>query len=327
MVLRRLAGQTAHTAPVLTLVTQFGGGKTHTLTALYHLAKAGADAAQLPGVVDILSEAGMAGVPPARVGVFAGNAWDPVDGRETPWIDLARQLAGDEGVAALGTAARTAPPGTEALAKVFAAARAPVLLLFDEVLNFVNRHRNMAESFHAFIQNLIAGPTAWHQAPTPMSGEFFQDAANVLHCRSGLQALATVYSAIRNSTFFNDTLAINLKSRALAMDASLIIHFLFSLKSRSSIGSSAKVILLPRFYYVSRHQAPLFIVVFVIIHRHIGPEGNISPCCAVERISLISWTSNARIAPVHCGNLRHFICWQGQAEVKVMKFGIYRFLT
>ena len=38
MVLRRLAGQTANTAPVLTLITQFGGGKTHTLASLYHIA-------------------------------------------------------------------------------------------------------------------------------------------------------------------------------------------------------------------------------------------------------------------------------------------------
>ncbi|MCZ7625058.1 MAG: hypothetical protein M5R38_03820 [Candidatus Methylomirabilis sp.] len=36
MVLRRLSGRTDNTAPVLTLITQFGGGKTHTLTALYH---------------------------------------------------------------------------------------------------------------------------------------------------------------------------------------------------------------------------------------------------------------------------------------------------
>ena len=38
MVLRRLSGRTENTAPVLALITQFGGGKTHTLTALYHLA-------------------------------------------------------------------------------------------------------------------------------------------------------------------------------------------------------------------------------------------------------------------------------------------------
>ena len=162
MVLRRLSGRTENTAPVLTLITQFGGGKTHTLTSLYHLANAGAGASTFPGVADLLNEVGMVEAPSARVGVFVGNAWDPAEGRETPWIDLARQLAGDKGVAALGAAAHTTPPGTEALAKVFAAADAPVLLLFDEVLNFVNRHRGMADSFHAFLQNLtvaVAGTT------------------------------------------------------------------------------------------------------------------------------------------------------------------------
>ncbi len=68
-------------------------------------------------------------------------------------------FAGDRGVAALGTAANTTPPGTEALVRVFAAAGTPVLLLFDEVLNFVNRHRDRAESFHAFIQNLTVAVT------------------------------------------------------------------------------------------------------------------------------------------------------------------------
>ncbi len=159
MVLRRLSGRTENTAPVLTLITQFGGGKTHTLTSLYHLVKAGSDASIFPGVSDLLNDAGIASAPSARVGVFVGNAWDPAEGRETPWIDLARQLAGEKGVAALGDAAHTTPPGTEALAKVFAAADAPVLLLFDEVLNFVNRHRNMAESFHAFLQNLTVAVT------------------------------------------------------------------------------------------------------------------------------------------------------------------------
>ena len=76
----------------------------------------------------------------------------------------ARQLAGDDGVAALGTAARTTPPGTDAITRVFAAANAPVLLLFDEVLNFVNRHRPMAESFHAFIQNLTVAVPSTNRA-------------------------------------------------------------------------------------------------------------------------------------------------------------------
>ena len=165
MVLRRLSGRTENTAPVLTLITQFGGGKTHTLTSLYHLANAGRDAQGLPGVSELLSNASIADSPDARVGVFVGNAWDPSEGRETPWIDLARQLGGDAGVAALGHLAQTTPPGTEALSKVFASANAPVLLLFDEVLNFVNRHRGMAESFHAFLHNLTVAVTgATHAA-------------------------------------------------------------------------------------------------------------------------------------------------------------------
>jgi hypothetical protein len=159
MVLRRLSGKTENTAPVLTLITQFGGGKTHTLTALYHLAKSGDKAGGLAGVADLLREAGLSAVPEARVAVFVGNAWDPQAGRETPWIDIARQLAGDKGLEALGPAARTTAPGTEAITRVFQAAGAPVLLLFDEVLNFLSRHRGSAESFHAFIQNLTVATT------------------------------------------------------------------------------------------------------------------------------------------------------------------------
>src|SRR5262245_10572776 len=101
MVLRRLTGRTDNTAPVLTLITQFGGGKTHTLTTLYHLCSHGDGARDYTGVPDLLRDAGIASVPKAKVAVFVGNAWDPQAGRETPWIDVARQLAGEAGVEAL----------------------------------------------------------------------------------------------------------------------------------------------------------------------------------------------------------------------------------
>ena len=169
MVLRRLAGRTGNTDPVLTLLTQFGGGKTHTLTALHHLARAGRTAAEYPGIPGLLSKAGLREAPRAAVGVFVGSAWDPREGRESPWIDVARQVAGDRGVAALGPAARTVPPGTEALARVFAEADAPVLFLFDEVLNFVNRHRTLAEPFYAFIQNLTVAVTGTTRAAAVIS--------------------------------------------------------------------------------------------------------------------------------------------------------------
>jgi hypothetical protein len=154
MVLKRLNGKTENTAPVLTLITQFGGGKTHTLATLYHIAKSGPVLYKNPETSDMLSCAELPIVDNIRVAVFVGNAWDPQEGHETPWIDIARQLAGDKGVAELGTAAKTTPPGTETIGRVFQAAGGPVLILFDEVLNFLNRHRGMAESFYAFLQNL-----------------------------------------------------------------------------------------------------------------------------------------------------------------------------
>ena len=169
MVLRRLSGETANTAPVMTLITQFGGGKTHTLTALFHLVTNGSKATEYSGVADLISQAGIKTVPAAKVAAFVGNAWDPQQGRETPWIDVARQLAGDNGVKELGAASKTTPPGTEALARVFKAAGGPVLILFDEVLNFLNRHRGMAEQFYAFIQNLTVATTGTTQGAAIIS--------------------------------------------------------------------------------------------------------------------------------------------------------------
>lgn len=169
MILRRLDGKTENTAPVLTLITQFGGGKTHTLTALYHLVKNGRRVAKHEGVQSLLRESGLAHIPSARVAVFVGNAWDPEEGRETPWIDIARQLAGDAGVSALGQASQKTPPGTESLRKVFATAEAPVLILMDEVLNFFNRHRALAEPCYAFFDNLVRALTGITQGAALIS--------------------------------------------------------------------------------------------------------------------------------------------------------------
>ena len=168
MVLRRLDGRTANTAPVLSLVTQFGGGKTHTLTALYHLVSAGPSV--LAGFDELRRELDLSDWPRAKTAVFVGGAWDPKPGRETPWMDLASQLAGDVGLAVLGDAARTTPPGTDALARVFAAANGPVLILLDEVLNYLNRHRGAAaEQFHAFLQNLTVATTGAERAVAVVS--------------------------------------------------------------------------------------------------------------------------------------------------------------
>ena len=124
MVLRRLSGKTENTAPVLTLITQFGGGKTHTLTTLYHLANNGEAVAAYPGVADLVQEAGIAGRAQGEGRRVRRQCLGPAArAARTPWIDIARQLAGDKGVEALGPAAKTTPPGTEAIGRLFRGGR------------------------------------------------------------------------------------------------------------------------------------------------------------------------------------------------------------
>ena len=165
MVLRRLAGETANTAPVVSMVTQFGGGKTHTLTSLYHLARAGNDASKLPGIDDLLENGGDCQSPggPSRRVRRQRLGPPPMARKRRGSLWPASSLA-TKGSQHSATAARTTPPGTDAISRAFAAANGPVLLLFDEVLNFVNRHRSMAESFHAFIQSLTVAVTGTNRA-------------------------------------------------------------------------------------------------------------------------------------------------------------------
>lgn len=159
LVLRRLAGKTENSAPVLTLITQFGGGKTHTLTTLFHLAREGRQAQKDARIAELVKEAGLSEVPAANVAVFVGNSWDPLEGRETPWIDIARQLAGNDGVAALGPKAKKSAPGTEAIGRLVSAAGGSVLILLDEVLNYLSRYKESADGFRDFLHNLTVALT------------------------------------------------------------------------------------------------------------------------------------------------------------------------
>lgn len=98
--MQRLSGD-LRVSPGINLTTQFGGGKTHFLTLLYHLFTSGNKAKNWPGVCDLLEQAGLSTVPLANVAVFVGNRFDFVTGvggkgeprRKTPWGDLAWQLA------------------------------------------------------------------------------------------------------------------------------------------------------------------------------------------------------------------------------------------
>jgi predicted AAA+ superfamily ATPase len=99
---RRLSGDGGD--PVVDLQTNFGGGKTHSMIALYHLAS-GVKGADLPGIGDLLAEEKLS--LPANVAraVIVGQWLSPAspslkpDGTEvhTLWGEIAYQLAGRAG--------------------------------------------------------------------------------------------------------------------------------------------------------------------------------------------------------------------------------------
>lgn len=72
--LRRLAGEGGN--PVVELQTNFGGGKTHSMLALYHLFSADR-ASDLVGIEPVLAEAAVEQVPRARIAVLVGTALSP----------------------------------------------------------------------------------------------------------------------------------------------------------------------------------------------------------------------------------------------------------
>ena len=99
---RRLASKGGD--PVIELQTNFGGGKTHSLIALYHLAS-GTDANQLPGVAEVLAEENI--TLPKRINraVLVGQKISPAAPQSvggcirlhTLWGRLAYQLGGKDG--------------------------------------------------------------------------------------------------------------------------------------------------------------------------------------------------------------------------------------
>lgn len=134
---RRFNGQVGD--PVIKLQTNFGGGKTHSLIALYHLAS-GRKATELPGIEQMLSEAKLAlPAETVRRAVLVGQQLNPAkvstkpDGTQvrTIWGELAWQLAGADGYALVAEADAAGMNPGEALTDLFRMC-APCLVLIDE---------------------------------------------------------------------------------------------------------------------------------------------------------------------------------------------------
>ncbi len=127
--LKRLAGLGGD--GVLHIETAFGGGKTHSLIALYHFFRTEEALSDLSWGEGLLEEAGVERVPQARVLTFVGTEADPFG--PTPWGLFGKQLnkyalvrVADENRQAPGKAVLRELLGEE-----------PTLILIDEIAEFL----------------------------------------------------------------------------------------------------------------------------------------------------------------------------------------------
>jgi len=134
--------------PVVELQTNFGGGKTHSMLALYHLFGGEIRPQDVPGLENLVPE-GLKGsevaLPVARRAVLVGTQLSPAEVRPKPhgieirtlWGEMAWQIGNAAGKAAEAYALvaeedqRGISPGSEKLATLFDMF-APVLVLIDE---------------------------------------------------------------------------------------------------------------------------------------------------------------------------------------------------
>lgn len=187
---RRLSGQTAE--PVIDLLTNFGGGKTHSLLAVYHLAGVGPEAFSLPGMEEIGAEAGVDSIPSSvSRAVIVGTAMSPhrliekPDGTKvrTIWGEIAWQLAGIEGYSLVANEdIAGVDPGSDAIQELLELC-SPCIILIDEWVAYARqlwaRDDLLGGSFDAqmsFAQSLAeavkAVPSAMLFVSIPASDKF-----------------------------------------------------------------------------------------------------------------------------------------------------------
>lgn len=143
-VVKRLTGRGGD--PVVQLQTAFGGGKTHAMMAVYHLARNEQPASSLPGIPPILDSMGITDLPRSHVAVLDGNSLSPSQPRKrgalminTLWGEMAWQLGGEEGFRMVEQADRDGTsPGKEILAELFKRF-CPAIVLMDETVAYIRQ--------------------------------------------------------------------------------------------------------------------------------------------------------------------------------------------
>ena len=130
-------------APIVQLKTAFGGGKTHTMLALYHLLGNQANVDQLEGTEDIAREAGVNALPVARRAVIVGVDLSPSQARSvngvtvrTLWGNIAAQLGGEEAYNIVKTADESSvSPGARDLVSILNRF-GPAVIFIDELVAY-----------------------------------------------------------------------------------------------------------------------------------------------------------------------------------------------
>ena len=171
----RLAGKSDKSVRQLELT--YGGGKTHTLITLYHLANDPAKLPDLPAVAEFTSHIGFA-PPRARVAVLPFDKLDVEKGMEVrapggamrwlkhPWSVLAFQIAGSEGLALLHPDGkeeeRDSSPAEPLLVSLLSIPQREdlaTLILIDEVLMFVREKVGLDPAWNGRMLSFFQGLT------------------------------------------------------------------------------------------------------------------------------------------------------------------------
>ena len=149
--LQRISGKGGE--PVIQLKTAFGGGKTHSMLALYHIVRGGVTADRIPALKPIFERVGIDKPQKANVAVLVGTAMDPTRKKNpanlpgytvnTIWGEMAYQLVTSAGRPDLYAIIRDSDrkgvsPGSENL-KTLLNECGPCLILMDELVAYAKK--------------------------------------------------------------------------------------------------------------------------------------------------------------------------------------------
>lgn len=147
--IRRISGTGGD--PVVQLQTNFGGGKTHSMLALYHLFS-GVKPSELLGIEEVMQQAGAEGALKARRVVLVGNKISPgnpsvkPDGTvvHTLWGELAWQLGGKKAYERIQKDDERATNPGDALRELFNE-YGPCLILIDEWVAYARQLHDQSD--------------------------------------------------------------------------------------------------------------------------------------------------------------------------------------